>query len=91
MDELIAPWAAIATDWMEPPRLERAQCPESDPGNLILSPAPGEQFDLTIQLADQLLNYVFDTIFVEMDFNFTGSPPGALVQFNGLQYGIGDR
>jgi hypothetical protein len=88
VDKLIVPWAGIETTWQLPPQRNRKLCPEPDPGNLVLSPAPGEQFDLTIQLGDQLLNYVFDTIYFVVENN---SYPGVLVQFNGLQYGIGER
>lgn len=66
------------------------QCSEPNPGNLILSPAPGEQFDLSVQLADQLLNYVYGTIFMVVEGR-EGGEVEALVQLNGLQYGIKDR
>ena len=93
--DLIAPWAAITADWTRPPEFERLQCPEPDPGNLVLSPAPGEEFDLTVQLANQLLNFAYDTVYLVVETPPDGptpSPaPGALLQFNGLQYGIGDR
>ena len=91
IDKLITPWGAVGANSDLPPGQARSECPEPDPGNLVLSPAPGEQFDLTVQLADQILNYVFDTVFVLVDFSFTDAVPGALLQFNGLQFGVGDR
>ncbi len=90
VDRLIVPWAAIESSWQQPPGTKRSECPESDPGNILLSPAPGEQFDLTVQLADQLLNFVFDTVYLEVDPGESGVP-GALLQFNGLQFGIRER
>ena len=86
IDKLIAPWSAIDTNYLKPPEVLRSQCPEPNPGNLVLSPAPGEQFDLTVQLADQLLNFVSDTVYVTVE-----EPPGALIQLNGLQFGISER
>lgn len=89
-NELIAPWAAIDASWMNPPGSSREQCSEPNPGNLVLSPAPGEQFDLSIQLADQLLNYVSDTVYMLVEGK-NGGEVETLMQLNGLQYGIGDR
>ena len=66
------------------------QCVEPDPANLVLSPAPGEQFDLTIQLADQLLSYVSSIIYLEVLHDFE-SPPGVLIQLNGIQFAYNDR
>ena len=88
-NELFTPWAAIDASWMDPPESKRAQCPEPIPGNLVLSPAPGEQFDLSVQLADQLLNYVFATVFMQVEGREEREVE-ALMQLNGLQYGIGD-
>ena len=90
VDRLIAPWAAIESSWQRPPGMLRSECPEPNPGNILLSPAPGEQFDLTVQLADQLLNYVYDTVYLDVDPGDSGVP-GALLQFNGLQFGIRER
>ena len=59
-------------------------------GSLTLSPAPGEKFDLTVQLADQLLNYITATIFLEIDHE-PGVSPGALIQLNGIQWAYNDR
>ncbi len=88
IDKLIAPWAAIETTWMLPTGTWRSLCPESDPSRLVLSPAPGEEFDLTVQMGDQLLNYVFDRVYFVVE---NDSFPGVLIHFNGLQYGIGER
>jgi len=89
-DNLIAPWASIDASWMNSPGEERQQCPEPDPGNLVLSPAPGEQFDISILLADQLLNYVSETIFMQVE-GMGGSTVAALLQLNGLQFGVSER
>ena len=60
-------------------------------GSLLLSPAPGEKFDLTIQLADQLLNLIASsTVFLEVDHQ-QGQSPGALIQLNGIQWAYNDR
>ena len=59
-------------------------------GALTLSPAPGEEFDLTIQLADQLLNYISGTVYLEVDHE-PELPPGVLLQLNGIQYAYIDR
>ncbi len=57
----------------------------------MLSPAPGEKFDLTIQLADQLLNLITSsTVFLEVDHRL-GQSPGALIQLNGIQWAYNDR
>ena len=89
-DTLIAPWASIDSSWMKPPEDDRKQCPEPNPGNLVISPAPGEQFDISILLADQLLNYVSATIYVKLE-GIGGGFVSALLQLNGLQFGVGDR
>ena len=89
ISKLISPWAAIDSTWMQPPEVTRSQCPEPDPGNLVLSPAPGEQFDLTVQLADHLLNYVYYNLYLSV--TYVPGTPSALIQYNGLQYGIEDR
>ena len=90
LDKLITPWAGIETSWMQEPGSLRLLCNESIPGNLYLSPAPGEQFDLTIQLADQLLSYVASTIYLEVEHE-VDEPPGVLIQLNGIQYAYNDR
>ena len=90
VDKLIYPWAGIEATWTLTPNSLRRQCEEADPANLHLSPAPGEQFDLTIQLADQFLNYISSTIYMELDYEFD-QPPGVLIQLNGLQYSYIDR
>ena len=59
-------------------------------GALTLSPAPGEEFDLTIQLADQLLNYISGSVYLEVDHE-PEVPPGVLLQLNGIQYAYTDR
>ena len=90
VDKLIYPWAGIEATWTLTPDYLRRQCEEADPGNLHLSPAPGEQFDLTIQLADQFLNYISSTIYMELEYELD-QPPGVLIQLNGLQYTYIDR
>jgi len=66
VDKLLAPWASLDGSWEQPPGLLRLTCEETNPGNLVLSPAPGEQFDLTIQVADQLLNYISTNLYVQV-------------------------
>ena len=89
-NKLIVPWGAIDASWMNAPGKRRAECSETNPGHLVLSPAPGEQFDLSIQLADQMLNFVFDNIYMVVE-KMEGKKVEALIQLNGLQYGRGDR
>lgn len=95
MDKLITPWAGIETSWTLAEGTQRQQCGEQGeeevPGELHLAPAPGEQFDLTVQLADQLLNYVSATIYVEVEHAGVTTPPGVLIQLNGIQYSFTDR
>ena len=90
MDKFIYPWAGIEASWTLTPDSIRAECAEPDPGNLFLSPAPGEQFDLTIQLSDQFQNYISNTIYMELEHDLD-QPPGVLIQLNGLQYSFIDR
>lgn len=45
---------------------------------------------MTIQLADQLLNYVSSTIFLDV-LHEVDSSPGVLLQLNGIQYAYNDR
>lgn len=59
-------------------------------GALVLSPAPGEMFDITVQLSDQLLNYITGTIYIEIDHE-PAQPPPVLIQLNGIQYSYTDR
>jgi len=66
VNKLLAPWTSLDGSWQQPPGPSRLTCPETNPGNLILSPAPGEQFDLTIQVADQLLNYVSANLYIQV-------------------------
>lgn len=95
VDKLITPWAGIETTWTLAVGLRRRQCGEQGeeeaPGEMHLAPAPGEQFDLTVQLADQLLNYVSATIYVEVEHASVTTPPGVLIQLNGIQYSFNDR
>ena len=95
VDKLITPWAGIETSWTVELGTRRVQCAEmgkeSVPGDLHLVPAPGEQFDLTVQLADQLLNYVSSTIYLEVEHASVTTPPGVLIQLNGIQYPFNDR
>lgn len=95
VDKLITPWAGIETTWTLAMGSQRRQCGEQGeevvPGELHLAPAPGEQFDLTVQLADQLLNYVSATIYVEVEHASVTTPPGVLLQLNGIQYSFNDR
>ena len=95
VDKLVTPWAGIETSWTLDPGSQRQQCGEEGeeevPGQLFLAPAPGEQFDLTVQLADQLLTYISSTIYVEVEHVDGESPPGVLIQLNGIQYAFTDR
>ena len=95
VDKLITPWAGIETSWTLTPGLQREQCGEQGeevvPGQIHLAPAPGEQFDLTVQLADQLLNYVSTSIYMEVEHASVTTPPGVLLQLNGIQYSFNDR
>lgn len=90
MDKLIYPWAGIEASWTLTPDDTRQLCEEPDVANIYLSPAPGEQFDLTIQLADQFQNYISNTIYMELEHDLE-TPPGVLIQLNGLQYTYNDR
>ena len=90
LDKLIAPWAGIETSWTQEPGSLRLLCNETNPGNLFLSPAPGEEFDLTIQLVDLLLGYVTSTVYLEVEHE-VNEPPGVLIQLNGIQYSYSDR
>ena len=95
VDKMVTPWAGIEASWTLTPGTKRLQCSEDGeegvPGQLYLSPAPGEQFDLTVQLADQLLNFVSATIYVEVEHESVTTPPGVLIQLNGIQYSYTDR
>ena len=95
VDKMVTPWAGVEASWTLTPGTTRLQCgvdgEEEVPGQLYLSPAPGEQFDLTVQLADQLLNYVSATIYVEVEHASVTTPPGVLIQLNGIQYAFTDR
>lgn len=66
VDKLLAPWTSLDGSWTQPAETSRRKCEEMDPGNLFLSPAPGEEFDLTVQVADQLLNFISSTIYVQV-------------------------
>ena len=90
MDKLIYPWAGIEASWTLTPDSIREQCVEANPGNIYLSPAPGEEFDLTVQLADQFQNYISTTVYMEIEYD-QEQPPGVLIQLNGLQYSFNDR
>ena len=59
-------------------------------GGLIISPAPGEMFDLTVQLADQLLNIITDTVYLQVNYQ-PEVPPGVLLQLNGIQHAYTER
>ena len=63
VDKLILPWSGIETSWSQASSLFDKT---SNPGQLLLSPAPGEEFDLTIQMGDQLLNFITATVYVEV-------------------------
>lgn len=89
VSKLYTPWASIGASWTLAPGSIRSACQESNPGSLVLSPAPGEEFDITIQLADQLLNYVSSTIF--LDVVHEAETPAVLLQLNGIQYAYSDR
>ena len=47
-------------------------------------------FDITVQLSDQLLNYITGTIYIEIDHE-PAQPPPVLIQLNGIQYSYTDR
>ena len=67
IDKLLAPWTSLDGSWLQPPGPSRCRnCEEINPGNLFLSPAPGEEFDLTIQVADQLLNFISANIYIQV-------------------------
>ena len=67
VDKLLAPWTSLDGSWTQPPKaVRRQECVEVNPGNLFLSPAPGEEFDLTIQVADQLLNFISSNIYIQV-------------------------
>lgn len=66
VDKLLVPWTSLDGSWTQPVGELRQTCEEVNPGNLFLSPAPGEQFDLTIQVADQLLNYIGTNIYIQV-------------------------
>ena len=90
LNKLYTPWASVEATWTLEPGFSRSKCEETNPSNLVLSPAPGEEFDMTIQLADQLLNYVSSTIFLDV-LHEVDSSPGVLLQLNGIQYAYNDR
>ena len=56
MDQLLRPWAGVNSAWDHKSSQLLEMCPESTVSQILLSPASGEQFDITIQLLDQLLN-----------------------------------
>ena len=90
LDKLLLPWVGIEADWNIEPGSDREDCPQSIPGELYLAPAPGEQFDLTVQLADQFLNVISDTIYLEVEHE-VDTPSGVVLQLNGIQYAFNDR
>ena len=59
-------------------------------GDLTLSPSPGEQFDLTVQLADQILNFITGTVYLQLEYQL-GVSPGVLLQLNGIQFAYTER
>ena len=95
LDKLITPWAGLETTWTANIGSRGARClaagKEAVPGGLYLSPAPGEEFDLTVQLGDQLLNYVSSTVYMEVEHTSSTVPPGVLIQLNEIQYSFNDR
>ena len=69
VDKLLAPWTSLDGSWSQPAgpsRHDNCDAEEINPGNLFLSPAPGEEFDLTIQVADQLLNFISSNIYIQV-------------------------
>ena len=56
MDQLLRPWVGVNSAWDHKSSQLLEMCPESTVSQILLSPASGEQFDITIQLLDQLLN-----------------------------------
>lgn len=66
VDKLFTPWISLDGSWMQPAGTSRSTSEEVNPGNLLISPAPGEEFDLTIQVADQLLNFISGNIYIQV-------------------------
>ena len=66
--------------------MERKRCLDNS-----ISPQLQEEFDLTVQLADQLLNYVSATVYIDIEHESLTTPPGVLLQLNGIQYSFTDR
>ena len=60
LDQLLYPWAGV-DESSEQFAGETDSCPEANIADLVLSPASGEEFDLTVQMFDQLLNIAVDT------------------------------
>ena len=61
VDHFIVPWAGIDRKWDDPVDSSVQACMEPNVSNILLSPAPGEQFDITIQVLDQMLNLAGST------------------------------
>jgi hypothetical protein len=86
VDHFIVPWAGIDRKWDDPVDSSVQACMEPNASNILLSPAPGEQFDITIQVLDQMLNLAGSTASLKV----SADKPGVLLQANGLQYGSTD-
>ena len=63
-DRLFLPWSGIAGSWNSDTIW--TQCPEPEPAQLVLSPAPGEMFDLTVQVTDQLLTATSANVYLQV-------------------------
>ena len=65
-DQLLRPWAGVDSAW----NIESSQllemCPEPIVSHILLSPASGEQFDITIQLLDQMLNLATASVILQV-------------------------
>ena len=66
VDHLIVPWAGIIRQWDDPGNSRRQACVEPNVSSILLSPAPGEQFDITIQVLDQMLNLAGSTAILQV-------------------------
>ena len=67
-DQLLRPWAGVDSSWdIESSRLLE-MCPEPIVSHILLSPASGEQFDITIQLLDQMLNLATASVTLQVQY-----------------------
>ena len=64
--QLLRPWTGVDSAWDSEPSQFLKMCPEPVVSHILLSPASGEQFDITIQLLDQLLNLATATVTLQV-------------------------